>query len=270
VAAIFRMGNLIIPRGDNKIMPHDKIYFVSRPKNLFSGMKLLGHKREKIDDIIIHGGGYIGRNLALALEKRGVNVKMFEPDSAMCSIANQNLNKTVILNATGTDQDSLEEENIDKMGAFVSVTKDDEDNILSALLAKRLGCPLTLALTHKTAYQPLIASIGVDIVINPRQLTNNTILHFIRKGKVIHASALRENAEIIDVEALETSDLVGKPLKKLKLPKETLILSIKRGDNAILPDGDTVINSGDRVLMIANRKAIPKIEKFITVKLEYF
>jgi len=270
VAAIFRGGQLIVPTGDDIIMADDNIYFAANRKYVSEGMKLVGYKREKIDDIMIHGGGYIGRNLAASLEGRGVNVKIIEPDPKLCSIASRNLDKSVILNAPGTDQDLLEEENIDRMDVFVAVTKDDEDNIISALLAKRLGCPLAIALSHKTAYQPLISSIGIDVVINPRQISNNTILHFIRKGKVLHASSLKENAEIIEAEALETSEIVKKPLQKLKLPDGVLVLSIKRNGRIIVPYGDTVIEPGDHVLLMAKRDAISKLEKFITVKLEYF
>jgi trk system potassium uptake protein TrkA len=270
VAAIFRGGQLIIPTGDNKIMPGDNVYFMSAAKHTQEGMRLLGHKGEKAGNIMIHGGGFIGMNLAASLEKKGINVKVIEPDSKICSVLSRQLNKSVILNAAGTNQDVLEEENVSQMDAFVAVTKDDEDNILSALLAKRLGCPLAVALSHKIAYQPLISAIGIDVVINPRALTNNAILHFIRRGKVIHVSSLREDAEIIEAEALETSDLVGQPIRRLKLPAGSLVLSIKRGDKLIVPWGDTVIESGDRVLLLARRDAIPKIEKFIVVKLEYF
>lgn len=270
VAAILRGGQFIIPTGNDTIMAEDNIYFAAERKNVPEGMKLLGHRREKIDDIMIHGGGFIGRNLASTLEKCGVNVKIVEPDPKMCSVASRSLNKSVILNAPGTDQDLLEQENISKMDAFVAVTKDDEDNILSALLAKRLGCPLAIALSHKTAYQPLISSIGIDIVINPRQIANNTILHFIRRGRVLHASSLHETAEIIEVEALETSELIDKPIHKLRLPDAVLMLSIRRGGQNIVPYGDTIIRAGDHVLFLAKRDSISAIEKFITVKLEYF
>lgn len=270
IAAIFRGGQLIIPTGDNKIMPGDNVYFMSAAKNIQAGMRLLGHKGEKAGNIMIHGGGFIGMNLATSLEKKGINVKVIEPDSKTCSVLSRHLNKSVILNAAGTNQDVLEEENVSQMDAFVAVTKDDEDNILSSLLAKRLGCPLAVALSHKSAYQPLISAIGIDVVINPRALTNNAILHFIRRGKVIHVSCLREDAEIIEAEALETSDLVGRPIRRLKLPTGSLVLSIKRGEKLIAPWGDTVIETGDRVLLLARRDAIPKIEKIIVVKLEYF
>lgn len=270
IAAIFRSGQLIIPTGDSRLMPGDQVYFVTREKLVSEAMQLLGHKGEKAGNVMIHGGGYIGMNLAQELEKSGTNVKVVEFDPRLCSILSRNLDKSVILNATATDQDFLEEENIGSMHAFIAVTKDDEDNILSALLAKRMGCPLVIALSHKRAYQPFISALGIDVVINPRQLTTSAILRFIRKGKVLHVSALADAAEIIEAEALDTSDLVGKAIHQLKLPKGVLVLSIKRGDETIVPWGETIIETGDRVVIMCRREVIPKVEKLITVRLEYF
>lgn len=270
IAAIVRGNDFMIPTGEDEIRIGDEVYFVADRDNVFDGMKLLGYRLEKIDNIIIHGGGFIGRNLAASLEQRGVNVKLIEPDPKICSVASRMLDKTIILNAQGTDQDLLEEENIGRMDAFVAVTKDDEDNIISALLAKRLGCPMSIALTHKTAYQPLVSAIGVDVVINPRQIANSTILQFLRKGRILHVSSIKAAAEIIEMEALETSDIVGKPLSKLKLPEGVLVISIFRKNEIIVPWGSTTIEPGDNVILIAKREAISKLEKFMTVKLEYF
>ncbi|MBT3181988.1 MAG: Trk system potassium transporter TrkA [Deltaproteobacteria bacterium] len=270
VAAIIRNNELIVPRGNDSVQTDDVVYFAADSQYTTEGMKLLGYKRQKIDDIMIFGGGYIGRNLASALEKRGANVKLIESDPQLCSVCSRNLDKSVILNAQGTDQEVLQEENIQKMDAFIAVTKDDEDNIISSLLAKRMGCPFAIALSHKSSYQALISSIGIDVVINPRQISNNRILHFIRKGKVLHVSMLQSGAEIIEVEALATSALVGQPIHKMKLPLDVLVLSIKRNGKITVPWGNTIIEPGDHVLLMARREAVPKLEKFLTVTLEYF
>ncbi len=270
IAAIFRGNQLIVPSGENRIMPGDTVYYVADSEYVSKGMRLLGHRGEKTGEVMIHGGTFIGMNLARSLEERGLHVKIIESDPKLCSALSRQLDHTLILNAAGTDEEVLEQENIAHMDAFVAVTKDDEDNIISALLAKRLGAPMAIALSHKSAYRQLISSIGIDVVVNPRQLANNVILQYIRRGKVLHVSNLREQAEIIEAEALETTDLVGKPLADLKLPNGTLVLSLKRGDEIIVPWGDTVIEPGDRVLLLARREEVPNIEKFITVKMEYF
>ncbi len=270
LAAIFRRGKLIVPSGDDMLMAEDEIYFVAYPDSLKTGLKLLGYTKTSSQNVMINGAGFIGRNLAESLEKAGSNVKLIESDPKLCSIASRILNKSVILNASGTDQELLEEESVGNMDAFVAVTRDDEDNIVSSLLAKKMGCPLSIAVSHKTAYQSLISTIGIDLVINPRHLSNNAILQFLRRGRVYQASSLRDAAEIMEVEALETSDLVGTPLKEMKLPDGVLVLSIRRGDEIIAPWGDTVIKAEDRVLLISKRESVSKVERFVTVKLEDF
>lgn len=270
LAAIVRGGELIIPSGESRIMPKDQVYFVAQPKRIREILKLLGHEREKASSIMISGGGFIGMNLAQALEASGVDVKVVESDPGLCSLLSRNLDKSVILNAEASDQDFLEEENIDRMDAFVAVTKDDEDNILSALLAKRLGCPLTITLSHNRAYYRLISSVGIDVVVNPRQLASNTILHFIRKGNVIHASSIMDAAEFIEVQTLPTSEILKQPISELGLPKGVIVLCVRRGEEVIVPGGDFVIQEGDRVLFIATHDSIKKLEKLIEVGMEYF
>lgn len=270
LAAIVRGGQLIVPTGESKIMPKDQVYFVAESDRVHEIMKLFGHEREKASSIMISGGSFIGMNLAQELESSGASVKVVESDPKLCSVLSRNLDKSVILNAEASDQDFLEEENIDAMDAFVAVTKDDEDNILSALLAKRLGCPLTITLSHNRAYHRLISSVGIDVVVNPRQLTSNTILHFVRKGNVIHASSIMDAAEFIEAEILPTSEIVKKPIHELNLPKGVIVLCIKRGEEITVPGGDAVIEEGDRVLFIATHESILKLEKLIEVGMEYF
>ncbi len=270
LAAIVRGGQLLIPTGESRIMPGDAVYFAAEVSRVAQSMRLFGHEMEKPSSVMISGGGFIGMHLAASLEKLGVGVKIVEDDPKLCSILSRNLNKPIILNASASDQELLQEENIDRMDAFVAVTKDDEENILSGLLAKKMGCPMAISLSHKRAYSRLIYSLGVDVVINPRQLASDTILHFIRKGKVLHAISIMDEAELIEVEALPTSDIVTKPISELKLPKGLIILSLKRGDEIMVPRGQTVIQPGDRALIIARQDAIAKFEKMITVRLEYF
>ncbi|MBU0506911.1 NAD-binding protein, partial [bacterium] len=270
IAGIQRKDLFLIPSGKSQIFEGDKVYFVTKKELAQKGMGLLGYKKEKFGKIMINGASFIGRNLASTLEAKGITVKLIEPDPHLCSIASRDLNNTLLLNAAGTDQEVLEQENIHKMDAFVSVTKDDEENIISSLLAKRLGCPVAISLSHKIEYLPLISSMGIDAVINPRQLTKNAITHFLRQGRVLNESQLTEFAEIIELEALETSDIVNTPIHKIQFPKPVLILSIKRNDEIIVPWGDTIIEPGDRVLLITQRRDVSKLEKFISVKLEYF
>jgi trk system potassium uptake protein TrkA len=270
MAAILRNQQIVIPSGETKLMPDDEVYFAAEADRVQEGLRILGHRGEKTGSVLIQGGGFIGMHLASALERRGVNVKIAEKDTKLCSQLSRSLDKAVILHAEATDQDFLEEENIDRMDAFIAVTKDDEDNILSALLAKRMGCHTAITLSHNRAYMKLLSRLDIDVVVNPRQLASNTILHFIRKGKVLHASSILDLAEFIEVEALATSAIVKKPISDLGLPKGVIILSIRRGEGIMVPHGATVVEPGDRLLMIARRESIDKLEKMITVGMEYF
>ncbi|MFH1653286.1 MAG: Trk system potassium transporter TrkA [Pseudomonadota bacterium] len=270
LAAVFRNEELIVPTGDTRLEAKDVVYFISEPEEITSAMHHFGHEIDKIKSVMINGGGFIGLNLAKTLEKRGLKVKIVEEDKGLCSMLARGLDKSIILNARATDQEFLLEEGVDNIDAFIATTADDENNVLSSLLAKRLGVPWTVCLTHELSYLPLITTIGINVAINPRQLANNAILQYIRGGRVFSVSSLMDQAEIVEIEALHTSELVGNTLSKLKIPSGVLILSLWRSGKVMIPHGDTIIEAGDRVLLLTTRESISKLEKFVTVKLEYF
>lgn len=270
ISTIVRDGEIIIPTGQHKILAGDIIYFATKSDNVPDAMKSFGIKAEKIKRVMIHGGGFIGLYLAKYLEETDVQVKIIEKRQGLCRNLVRNLNKAVVLNESATDQTLLTQENVHEMDAFISVTSDDEDNILSSLLAKRLGAPWAITLTTQISYIPLITKIGVDVAISPRLLSNSAILHFIRQGKVLSVSSLHEDIEILEIEALETSNIVNTPIRRAKLPKGSLILSIEREGKVLVPDGRTVVVPGDKVLVQTNTASIKKIEKLFTVKMEYF
>ncbi|OGQ37555.1 MAG: hypothetical protein A2W61_02365 [Deltaproteobacteria bacterium RIFCSPLOWO2_01_44_7] len=261
---------MLVPKGADVMKAGDLIYFVARPEDVSKIMEYLGHSGAAVKRVMIDGGGPIGLTLAKNLEKEGVSVKIVENDSQRCSVLIRQLNKSVVLNGLATDQDLLLQENIKNMDAFVSVTSDDENNILSSLLAKRLGAPWAITLANQTAYVPLITAIGIDVVINPRLLAAGAILHYVRRGKVLSVASLRDEVELIEVEALESSELVDKKISDISWPANSLALAVERGEEVIIPTGDTEIHPHDKVLLFTARDAIPKIEKLLMVKLEYF
>ncbi|MDO8494435.1 MAG: Trk system potassium transporter TrkA [Deltaproteobacteria bacterium] len=270
VAAIFRQHHFIIPKANDCMKEGDLIYFVSPPEKVSKIMEQLGHSGGTAKRVMIDGGGTVGLELARNLEKSGVSVKILEADPARCSVLIRQLDKSVVLNGPATDQELLMQENVSSMDAFCAVTADDENNILSSLLAKRLGAPWTVTLTNQAAYVPLVTTIGVDVVINPRTIAAGAILQFIRKGKVLSVASLREEVEIIEAEALESSDIIDKPIAEIKWPAHSLILGIERNGSVEIPNGRSIIKPRDKVLIFAAREAITKIEKLLTVKLEYF
>ncbi len=271
IAAIVRNEELIIPRGKDRLQAGDLIYFVSETNTLLNHLSVFDKHAEPIRRVLIVGGGRIGFRLATLLEEKSIYTKIVEKDSSRCTELAEHLNKTVVLHGDGSDQELLREENIQDMDVVVTLTNDEEINIIASLLAKRMGAQKTITRISKFSYFPLMSMIGLEQVVSPRHSAINTILQHIRRGKVLSAVSIKnEQAEVMEAVALETSDIVNKPLNKISFPPGALVTSIIRKDEVIIPTGASVIEPEDRIIIFASRKAIPKIEKILAVKLEYF
>jgi trk system potassium uptake protein TrkA len=271
IAAVIRDEELIIPRGNDRLLAGDLVYFISEKDNYLDSLAIFDKQVEPIGSVLIIGGGNIGFRLANLLEEKAVLTKIIEKDLDRCAQLAEKLSKAVILHGDGSDQGLLREENIQNMDVVITLTNDEETNILTSLLAKRMGAAKTITKISKVSYLPLMSMIGLEQVVSPRLSAVNTILQHIRRGKVISAKSIKnEQAEIMEAVALETSDIVGKPIKKINIPKGALITGIIRNDNVIIPSGESVIEPNDRIIIFSTRQAIPKIEKILAVKLEYF
>lgn len=271
IAAIIRAGKLVIPRGDDSLLPGDLVYFVTEAENLSKTLAVFNKEAEPIRRVLVVGGGRIGLRLCNLLEEKNIYTKIIEKNAARCLELANRLNKTVVLHGDGSDQELLSEEGIQDMDLVVTVTDDEKTNILTSLLAKRMGARKTITRITSFRYFDLMETIGLEQVVSPRLSAINTILKHIRRGKVLSAATLKgEQAEILEAIALETSDIVEKPLKKIAFPKGVLVTVIIRSGQVIIPSGDSVIAPGDRIVIITSRQAIPKIEKIMAVKLEYF
>lgn len=272
VAAIIRDDTLIIPSGDDVIMTGDLVYFVCRERDIQAVMSHFGSETKPVRNVLIIGGGDIGLRLAQILERKGgLHVKIIERDEERCDHLAQALHKTVVLCGDGTDQDLLLEENVKGMDVVISVTGDEENNILTSLLAKNLGAPKAITRIDKGAYFPLVRAIGIENTVSPRLSAVHTILRFMRRGKVLSTTSIQgDQAEALEAIAQENSDIAGKALKDLNLPRGSLVLSIQRGEEVVFPTGDSVIHPQDRILILSTRKHLEAVEKALTVKLEYF
>ncbi|MFO7965961.1 MAG: Trk system potassium transporter TrkA [Desulfobacterales bacterium] len=271
IAAVIREENLIIPRGNDKLYAGDLVYFISEGGNLMETLSIFNVRAEPVRRVLIIGGGRIGFRLARLLEKKSIHTKLIEKDEKRCLQIADRLNKTIVLHGDGSDQELLREENIRDVDVVVTLTNDEETNILSSLLAKQLGAKKTITQISKFSYFPLMTAIGLDQVVSPRLSAINTILQHIRRGKVLSAMSIKgEQAEVLEAEAMETSDIVNKPLKNIHMPKGSLVTGIIRKDEFIIPSGDSVILPNDRIIIFARRQAISKIEKILAVKLEFF
>ena len=269
VAAILRGEELIIPEGRNILQEGDLVYFISKEKNLSRILGALNQRVKPIKSVMIIGGGRIGTRLATVLEKRPIHAKIVERSESRCRVLSELLDKTVVIHGDGSDQGLLVEENLRDMDAIITTTNDEEANILVSLMARRMGTPKAITRLDKFSYFSLMPAIGIEQVVSPRLSAINTILQHIRKGKVLSVRTLTgEQGEIIEAEALRTSDIIGKPFRKKIFPAGSLAIGIIRGEDIIIPSGDSVIEAGDRVIIFARRQVVNEIERILSIKLE--
>ncbi len=271
ITALVRDDRLIIPKGHDHLRSGDLVYFTSEEKNLFKHLSIFDKFVTPIKRVLIVGGGQIGYRLARRLEDQSFSCKVIEKRATRCDFLAEKLDRTVVLHGDGSDQSLLVEENIHDTDLVVTLTSDEETNILVSLLAKRLGAKKTITQINKFSYFPLMTTIGIEQVVSPRQSAINSILQHIRRGKVLSTISIKgEVGEVMEALAMPTSDIVSKPLKKIAFPKGSMVAGIIRKEAIIIPRGDSIIEPDDRIIIFATRKAIPGVEKILAVKLEYF
>ncbi|NOX42785.1 MAG: Trk system potassium transporter TrkA [Gammaproteobacteria bacterium] len=269
VAAIFRRGKAIIPEGNTVIEVDDEVFFVAAKKHIRSVMGELRRQDKPIKRVMIAGGGNIGRRLALTLE-HDYQVKLIDHNPERAESISREVDKAIILLGDAADGDLLLEENIEHTDVFCAVTNDDEANILSSMLAKRLGARKVMALINRTAYVDLVQSGIIDIAISPQQVTIGSLLTHIRRGDVAVVHSLRRGAaEAIEAIAhgdKNSSKVVERRIEEIKLPAGTSIGAIVRGSEVIIAHHDTMIEAGDHVILfLVDKKRIPEVEKLFQV-----
>lgn len=272
IPAIFRGSEIIIPGGKDVLNPYDIVYLLAAKESIPSLMKMFGLKSSAPKSFMILGATRVGVQAALGLEKSGASrIRLIESDPVKCEEVAGLLDHTLVLRSDSVDEEFLRSEGIEDTNFFLAMTEDDNHNALTALLAKRMGVQRVGVLTNKFEYQKMLSAIGIDVVINPRLAGASRILQFLRRGKVISVSMLPgEGVEAIEFEAMEMSQLVGRPLRKIRFPYGAILGAVQRGAEFLIPNGDTIIEPKDRIVVFARREAIPKIEKLVTVPVEYF
>ena len=273
IVGLMRDGAPMVPSADDQMLSGDEVYFVVDSDQVARAMAAFGHEEAEARRLLIFGGGNIGLFLAQEIERdhEWVKAKIIEADRERAEQISGMLERTMIINGNVLDPEILEESNISATDTVVAVTNDDETNILASLLAKRSGCKRAITLINSGTYEPLINSLGIDVVVSPHNITVSTILQHVRRGRIHSVHTLREGfGELIEAEALETSDLVGKPLKEIKLPQGVLLGAIVRDGEMICPRGSTVVQAKDRVVLFAAEDVIREVEKIFSVQLEYF
>lgn len=266
VVGISRNGKVIIPHGSDTILEDDCLYVVGE-KDPIQDLSRKVHERGKYTDlqkVMIMGGGKTGFYLADKLADYGASVKIIEQDKSRCYYLSTHLNDVMVLNGDATDLQFLEEENLDQMDAVVTCTGFDEDNLLLALTAKRHGIEDVIAKVSRTSYAEIISAMGVDMALNPLDIVTSIILRLVQGNKkVLSSQLIQGQAEIMEVYASPGMNIIGVPLKELELPDSIIIAAIHRGSQVIIPNGDTIIEEDDRVLMLSLISELTSTEKLL-------
>jgi len=274
VAAIFRRDRPITPRGDTVIEADDEVFFIAAKANIRAVMSEMRRLDESYKRIVIAGGGQIGERLAEAIESR-YQVKIIEMNPARCRYLSDTLDSTVVLQGSASDRDLMLEENIADADVFLALTNDDEANIMSSLLAKRLGAKKVMTIINNPAYVDLIQGGEIDIAISPQLATIGTLLAHVRRGDIVSVHSLRRGAaEAIEAIAhgdSKSSKVIGRSIGEINLPPGTTIGAIIRDEEVLIAHDSTVINAGDHVILfLVDKKHIRDVEKLFHVGLSFF
>jgi len=274
VAAIFRNGKSIKPTGNTVIEANDELFVIASAQHIRAVVSELRSVDRPYKRIMIAGGGNVGKRLANKLEEGRYKVKIIERSPEVAKDLAETLNKTIVLEGDAADEALLVEESIEDIDIFCALTNDDEANILSAMLAKRLGARKVMSLVNRTGYVDLVENANIDHAVSPQQITIGALLTHVRSGDIVSVHSLRKGAaEVIEVIAhgdKGNSRVVGKTRDELKLPPGVTIGAIVRDDEVIMPHNDMIIEDNDHVILfLADKRYIPAVEKMFQVGLSH-
>lgn len=263
---IFRDHRMIIPHGDDCLLPHDNAYFIGIPEEIEKFSKsLVQRDARKLHRVLIIGAGRAGRALAPMLDAQGVQVKIIDKDRERCRMVAEFLENGISICGDGTDIDLLTEEGISDADVVVCLTEDDKLNLMLALLARHLSgnkCR-TVVRVSRSEYVELMEKVGVDIVLSARLLSAAEVLAFARRGGVVAVSLLEgAKAEAVEVIVQPGAPVAGKKLMEANLPRECLVCACVRGEEAMIPNGHTVLQPGDRAILFIQTKFAPEVMKY--------
>ncbi len=251
----------------------DLVYVVVSQDQVRRTLSVFGHEEKEATRVVIAGGGNVGFYVAHALEERNAKTraKVIEPSKERATIIADQLKRTLVLQGSALDREILREADIEEADTLVAVTNEDQINLLSCVMAKRLGVRRTMALVNSPVFGGLTESLDIDAVVNPRAVTVSKILQYVRRGRIRAVYSIQNGeAEVLEAEALDTSPLVGKPLRELELPDGIRIGAIYRNGAVLMPSGGLVIQTKDRVIIYAASDRVRQVEQMFRVSLEFF
>lgn len=265
ITAISRGGDIVIPNGSTELLANDIIHVVGKSDRI----KDLNNRftqditKKDIERVMILGGSNIGLYLSQSLAKMNIAVTLVEKDKARCQELSETLENILIIHGDGTDINLLDEERISSMDAFVGVTGYDEENLLTALMAKQSGVPKAVAKISRQNYSKIIDRLGIDAAFNPIFITASSILKYIRGGKIVSVSLLiGGNGEVTEIIIGKDLPIVGKTLEELKLPKGIIIAAIVHNGKVTIPNGKSVIQANDRIVVFCLTENLPNLKIF--------
>jgi trk system potassium uptake protein TrkA len=273
IVAIFRRDHPIVPDGETLIEVDDEVFCLAASRDIRKVMRELRRMDRPVRRIMIAGGGNIGQRLARALE-RDYSVRVIEHNKRRCETLAARVHEALVLNGDATDEELLVQEGIGDMDLFVAVTNNDENNIMSCLLAKRLGARRVVALINRRSYVDLLQSGEIDIAISPAQATIGKLLAHVRRGDVVAVHSLRRGAaealEAVVHGDRESSKVIGRRVADIDLPAGTTIGAVVRGDEVLMAHHDTVIEAEDHaIVFVADKKTLPRVEKLFQVGVRF-
>lgn len=260
---LMRADELLIPRGDTQLMIGDDIYFCGEPADVNAFLEWASPEHKRFEKVIIAGGGDLGLQLAMRIEKTDIPVVLIERNANRAEICSLALDRTLVIKGDALDQEILENAGIVHGSAFIAVTGSDENNIMICLLAEKAGATFTLAQVTKPEYVPIVSSLSLlDRAVSSHMSMINAILHYVR-GKNVKAAALLHKlpGELLDVALSSGHRWVDKPIRTLRLPSGVLIATVQRGETVMPPTGDLVLREGDRIILFALPSAVSRVEE---------
>ena len=272
IVGVLRSGKLFRPDRSDQLLAGDDAYIIADTAQAPRALDIFGHAERQARRVIIIGAGNIGSYVASVLEKTSnVKIRLIESNKKRAEESANLLTRSIVLHGSGLDQELLREAGVAEAETVVAVTNDDQVNILAAVIAKNEKAERSIALINKRDYAGLMSPLGIDAFVDPRASTVSTILEHVRRGRIKGVYSIADGeAEILDAIALETSPLVGVPLREAKLPESVVVGAVVRGEEVMIPDGDFVIQADDRVVLFTLREHVKDVEQMFRVSLEYF
>jgi trk system potassium uptake protein TrkA len=259
LTAIYREGELIVPKGDTKIEANDRISVVGKSENLLAVQKLFEGRLPR--NVVVFGGGTVGSYLAKILDSSNLNIKLVDPDPVVCENLCSMFQRVKVIIGDPTDLDFLHEEDIGRSDVVVACTESDEKNLLLSLLSKSLGAKKAISQVSKGSYMKLFEKVGVDVVLSPRTITYVEVLRHLRLMEVETLAEIEKGEAVVFEVQITKNKLSGKKVKDLRIPRRAIIGGILRGEDCLIPRGETEIHKGDRLLIFAPWDEVEKVEK---------